>query len=428
MKKRGRTFLDPQFPALDAHILYCVRHANAAKKGEIPLDRVGIHAKDEKTLIVELEHPTPHFLQITASNSLYPINQTQELHFPNWFADAGEHFVCNGPFKLSQWKHHNKILLEKNKRYRLADQVRLDEIQISIIDNESATLHIARIWGFRYYRSPHFSLPLDAYPDLIQKLLHLYQAPGTMACMFNTKKFPFYNTNMRKAFSYAINRQLLIDNITQLQESPALGIVPPYMKKSQTQPHFEDGNVELARKHFQKGLEELGIQPSDLNGKTTFSYWSHDHACPMLPQAMQQQWREVLGVEVELEALEYKTLHEKGKNGLLSMGYFVFLSMYQDPIELLDRFKNAQNTRNYARWQNDTYADLLTRSAQSSTQEEHFALLDQAEKIMIDEMPYAPIFHWNYALLVQPHVKGFDISPLGYFCFDKVFIEKKSGE
>jgi len=145
----------------------------------------------------------------------------------------------------------------------------------------------------------------------------------------------------------------------------------------------------------------------------------------MLPQAMQQQWREVLGVEVELEALEYKTLHEKGKNGLLSMGYFVFLSMYHDPIELLDRFKHAQNTRNYARWENETYVDLITKSARSSSQEEHFALLDQAEKILIDEMPYAPIFHWNYALLIQPYVKGFDISPLGYFYFDRVSIEKK---
>ncbi len=425
-EKTWKTILDPQFPALDAHILYSVKHAIAAKKGEIPLDRVGIHAKDAKTLIVELEHPTPHFLQMTASSSLYPINQTQELHFPNWFADAGDHFVCNGPFKLSQWKHHNRILLEKNKRYRLADQVRLDEIQISIIDNESATLHMHESGDLDIIGLPISPLPLDAYPDLIQKKqLHIYQAPGTMACMFNTKKFPFYNANIRRAFSYALNRQLLIDNITQLQESPAFSIVPPHLKNTSTQPHFEDGNDEKARAYFQKGLEELGIQPSDLNGKTTFSYWSHDHACPMLPQAMQQQWREVLGVEVELEALEYKTLHEKGKNGLLSMGYFVYLAMYQDPIELLDRFKSAQNTRNYARWQNDTYADLVTRSAQSTSQEEHFALLDQAEKIMIDEMPYAPIFHWNYALLVQPHVKGFDISPLGYFCFDKVFIEKK---
>jgi oligopeptide transport system substrate-binding protein len=420
-----KNILDPLFPALDSHLLYSIKNANAAKNGEIPLDNVGIHSKDAKTLVVELEHPTPHFLQITASSSLYPINQTQALHYPNWFADAGSHFVCNGPFKLNQWKHNNKIILEKNNRYRLADQVKLDEVQISIINNESAALHMHESGDLDIIGLPISPLPLDAYPDLIGKdQLQVFEAPGTMVCMFNTKIFPFYNTNIRKAFSYALDRKLLIDNITQLRENPALGIVPPHLKKTPTEPHFEDGNAELARACLKKGLEELGIQASDLNGKTTFSYWANDHACPMLPQAMQQQWRQVLGVQVELEALEYKTLHEKGKNGLLSMGYFVFLSMYQDPIELLERFKSAQTTRNYARWQNEKYTDLVTRAGRATSEQEHFALLDQAEKIFIDEMPYAPIFHWNYAMLVQPHVKGFEVSPLGYFCFDRVHLEK----
>ncbi len=423
-EKTWKNILDPQFPALDSHALYCVTHATSAKRGEVPLDRVGIYSKDAKTLVVELEHPTPHFLQITASSALFPINQTQELHFPNWHADAGEHFVANGPFKLQEWKHNNKLVLEKNPRYRLADQVKLDEIRISIIDNESAALHLHEAGDLDVVGLPISPLPLDAYPDLISKnLLRVHKAPGTMACMFNTKQFPFNNVNMRKAFAYAINRQLLIDNITQLNETPALGLVPPYLKKTQTPAHLEDGNDQLARSFFEKGLKELGIQASDLNGKTTFSYWAHDHACPMLPLALQQQWREVLGVEVELEAVEFKTLHEKGKNGTFSMGYFVFLSMYHDPIDLLDRFKNAQNARNYARWQNDTYADLVTRSSQALSQEEHFALLDQAEKILIDEMPFAPVFHWNYALLVQPYVKGLDVSPLGYFCFERVSID-----
>lgn len=425
-EKTWKNILDPQFPALDAHVLYSVKNAAAAKRGEIGLDRVGIHAKDLKTLVIELEHPSPHFLQVTASSSLYPINQTQELHHPHWYAEAGEHFACNGPFKLREWKHHNRITLEKNPRYRLANQIQINEILISIINNDSATLHMHEAGDLDIIGLPISPLPLDSYPDLIEKKqLHVYRAPGTMACMFNTKRFPFYNANMRKAFASAINRQLLIDNITQLQETPALGIVPPFLKKNPSQPYFEDGNAELARSYFQKGLEELGIQASDLKGKVAFSYWAHDHACPMLPLAMQHQWREVLGVEVELEALEFKTLHERGRNGLLSMGYFVFLAMYHDPIELLERFKSSHNGRNYARWENSAYADLIDRSARSTSQEEHFALLDQAEKILIDEMPYAPIFHWNYALLIQPHVKGFDISPLGYLCFDKVSLEKK---
>jgi oligopeptide transport system substrate-binding protein len=424
-EKTWKNILDPRFPAPDAHVLYCVKNAQAVKKGELPLESVGLYAKDAKTFVIELEHPTPHFLQIIASSVLLPINQMQEQHTPNWYADAGDHFVCNGPFQLAQWKHHNYLVLEKNKSYRLADQVGLDAVHASIIDNDSAVLHMYNSGQLDIIGQPISPLPFDAYPDLFHKeQLRTFQAPGTMVCMFNTKQFPFYNAHIRQAFSSAIDRQLLIDHITQLRENPAHSIIPSFLKQNPTESGFKHLNLQQARDSFEKGLKELGITAKDLNGKVKFSYWVHDHACPMLPQALQQQWREHLGVEVEIEALEYKTLHEKGKNGLFSMGYFVFLSMFHDPIELLERFKYSHNPRNYSRWQNPHYTELLDRAAHSTSQEEHFKLLDQAEKILIDEVPFAPVFHWNYALLVNPAVTGFTISPLGHCCFDRVQLKK----
>jgi oligopeptide transport system substrate-binding protein len=425
-ERTWKDLLDPNFPASDAQILYCIKNASKAKRGEISLDQIGIHAKDPKTLIVTLEYPTPYFLQIAATSTLFPVNQAKAQHFPNWYVDANEHFLCNGPFKLAQWSHHNYIVLEKNPRYRLSDQVKLDAIQITMIDNETAALHMYQAGNLDILGLPISPLPFDSYPDLMKKnQLHLYEAPGTMVCTFNAKQFPFYNAYMRKAFAYAIDRKGLIEHVTQLKELPALSVTPPMMQKEKHS-YFEDGNMQLAREYFQKGLSELGVQPSDLKGKVKFSYWIHDHACPMLPQALQQQWLEQLGVEVELEALEFKTLHDKGRTGNFSMGYFVYVSMYPDPIEILDRFKHPHNVRNYPRWQNSTYTELLDKASRCPSEDEHFKLLDQAETILMDEMPFAPVFHWNYALLVQPYVKGFAITPQGFLCLDRVSLEKRS--
>jgi ABC-type oligopeptide transport system substrate-binding subunit len=105
------------------------------------------------------------------------------------------------------------------------------------------------------------------------------------------------------------------------------------------------------------------------------------------------------------------------------MGYYVPISMYHDPIELLDRFKYADNPRNYSHWEDPAFTALLNQAGKASTEEEYIQLLDQAEELLIQEMPFAPIFHWNYALLVQPHVKGFAVSPLGYLYFDRISIE-----
>lgn len=427
-EKTWKNILDPHFTSLDAHVLFAIKNARAAKKGELSLNEVGIYAENAKTLIVKLECPTRNFLPIVASTILFPINQTQDTSFPNWYLEANEHFVCNGPFKLVSWKPHQEMLLEKNTCYHRANKIKLDSIHISMISSGASALHLYASELLDVIGLPLSPLSFELYRELAQKeLLEIVQTPGTLVCMFNTKQFPFNNVNMRKAFSYAINRRVLIDTITLLKEHPALGAVPPVLKKNKAKPFFKDNNMREARKHFQKGLEELGITAQNLSGKLTFSFWKHEHGCPLLPQALKQQWLEKLGVEIELEALDLKALHDKGEKGLFSMGCFVFIAMYyDDSIELLDRFKYAHNPRNYARWQNDSFIDLLTQSEQYSSPEERASLLEQAESLLMDEMPFAPIFHWNYALLVQPYVKGLTVSPLGYLCFDRISIEKLS--
>jgi oligopeptide transport system substrate-binding protein len=421
-EKTWKDILDPSFPSVDAHVLFCVKNARAAKKGEMTLDEVGIDAVDAKTLKVRLEAPTLHFLSLTASSVLFPINQTKEKKFPHWYLEASQHFVCNGPFKLSLWVHHNELVLEKNKYYHQANKIRLDSIHISMVNHGMEALNLYASGLFDVMGVPLSCLPFDFYRELIQKnLFYIVNTPGTVVCMFNTRAFPFYNVHMRKAFSYALNRQHLIDTITLLKEQPALGVIPPMLKKIKKKPFFKDNDIAAAELHFQKGLEELGITREGLYGKLKFSFWKHDHGCPMLPQALQKQWREKLGVDVQLEALDFKTLHEKGRTGLFSMGYFVFLSLYcSDSIEILDRFKYAQNARNYARWENESYTQLLDKAVQAVSEEESEILSTNAEAILLQEMPFAPIFHWNYALLVQPYIKGFAVSPLGYLCFDRI--------
>ncbi len=422
-----KNILDPSFPSRDTHSFFFIKNAEAVKNGELPLDQVGITVKDAKTLHVELEKPIHYFLQIIASSTFFPVNQNQDRDFPDWYLEAGEHFVCNGPFKLADWKHNHEMLLKKNKHYHRSEEIKLDSIHISYINKGIAPLHIDAAGLFDIIGPPISVLPHDLLRELSQKnLLQIVSMPGIANCTFNTHRFPFHNVNIRKAFSYAIDRKFLVSTITVLKEQLALGAIPPMLKKQAIQPFFKDNDIKNARAHLQKGMKELGITPRDLDDKLTFSFWKKDYACPMIPQALQKQWEEKLGVNVQLEALDFKALHDKGKNNLLSMGYFVPVSMACDPIDLLSRFKFAAGSRNYACWQNDTYVDLLNQAEQSASQEERFVLLEQAEKLLMDEMPIAPLFYWNNAFLVQPHVQGFAISPLGYLCLDRISIKRPS--
>jgi oligopeptide transport system substrate-binding protein len=422
-----KSILSPSFPSCDAYPFFCIKHAEAVKKGVLLPDQLGIYARDSKTLIVELEHPNLYFLHLTASTVFFPVNRMKDRFFPEWYLEATEHFVSNGPFKLVLWKHHEEMLLEKNTFYHRANEVKLELIYITMIQSGIATLHIHESGLFDITGLPLSPLPVDLCRELAQKnLLTIKRAPGTAVCMFNTKRFPFNNINMRKAFSYGLNRQHMIDTITLLEEEPAFDLLPPFLNKNKATPYFKDQDIAFARACFQKGLKELEITPSHLEKKIRFSFWKQDHGCPLLPQALQERWLEHLGIEVQLEALDFQELHDQAKKGLFSMGYFVLLALHRadNGLELFERFKDEHYPRNYSRWENKTYTDLLNRSMQSSSEEESIVLFDEARKILMEELPFVPLFYWNFGLLVQPHVKGLEISPLGYLHFDRVFIEK----
>lgn len=421
-EKTWKDCLDPRFIAPDAYLLYPIKNAELAKRGEVPISEVGIASPDPKTLVVTLLKPTPHFLQVVASGSLLPINQTQEAQCPNWAADATEHFVSNGPFKLVEWQHNNELSLIKNPLYRNAGQVKLDNIQISIVDNEMASLHMYATGYFDIIGPPLSNFPVASIADLTKKnLIRIVPVAGTKFTVFNTRQFPFTNVNMRKAFGYAINRQKIIDNITQLQEPVAQCAVPPVLKENKFTQFYKDEDIKLARECFQKGLSELGIQARDL-GNLTFTYFKSE-VNVQIAQDLQQQWFEALGVKINIESVDFKTLHEKARSSNYSIMLFAWLADCYDPMNILERMISKDNIRNYSKWENQEYNALLEKSNHAATPEERMQYMVQAEALMLDNMPITPIHHWNFAFLVQPYVKDFSVSPLGHIQFDKISID-----
>ena len=98
-------------------------------------EKVGVQAKDEKTLEITLAEATPYFLDLTSFYTYYPINKKVQEANPDWSLEA-ESYVSNGAFKLTEWKHKESMKLERNENYYDKDKIKLDEVQFVIIDNE----------------------------------------------------------------------------------------------------------------------------------------------------------------------------------------------------------------------------------------------------------------------------------------------------
>ncbi|KKX54892.1 peptide ABC transporter substrate-binding protein [Brevibacillus borstelensis] len=400
--------LDPKTASNYAYQLYYVKNGEAFNKGKVGADEVGVKALDEKTLEVKLENPTPFFLELTAFPTYFPVNQKVVEADAKWAGEAKTH-VGNGPYKMESWEHKNKLVLVKNENYWDKDSVKLDKIEFAMVEDENTELSMFDNGEIDWAGSPTSALPTDAIPALKESgKMKTQPIAGTYWYKFNTEKPPFNNVKIRKAFAYAIDRQSLIDNILQTGQLPAMGALPMSMAVNKDG-YFKDNDVETAKKLLEEGLKELGM--SKLPPITLSYNTSEGHK--KIAEAIQDQWKKNLGVDVKLENKEWKVYIEDLHQGNYQVGRMGWLGDFNDPINFLELYKEKDGGNNDTRWENAQYKELLNKSATIQNHEERLKVLGEAEKILMDEMPIMPIYFYTQSWVQKDNVKGVVISGLG---------------
>ncbi len=410
--------LRKEAPVICANLLYPIKNAEACKKGEATINDVAVTALDEKTLQVELEKPTPFFLDLLSATIFFPVPSHLVDEVGEWGSKSGAEFVVNGPFRLDSWTHNHELLLTKNPLHCDSDQVVMDGIDVAIIANETTALRMFENGELDWVGGDFSPLPLDAIPSLKEKgVLQTTVYGGTRYCPFNTKTFPFNNVNMRKAFALAINRTKIVNNITHLQEPIATHMIASCLKGGHHVDLFQDADARSARAFFAKGLEELGIEASAL-GDITLKYEDAEIS-KRIAQALQQQWFEVLGVSVKLDEMELKVFVDSLRKRNFQIGLIYWMLHYNSPMDILDRYRTADLVKNYPSWENSEYTRLIDAYFLEPDEEKRHQILLQAEAIFINDMPVAPLYHFNSPFMVKRDLKGIEMTPIGDFYFGK---------
>lgn len=418
-----KKILDPCFPTEIGLDLYVIANAKEAKMNLCPLDEVGIRALDEKTFQVDLNYPVPYFLSMTASPPLFPTPSHITSVHPNWAEHSGPHFVSNGPFLINHWHHHSKIVLTKNPTYWDKEQVRLEKLNLLIIEDENTELTMFENGELDWVGYPLSAIPIDALPSLNKKgLVEYHPIAGVYYYIFNTQLFPFNNTHIRKALSLAINRQAIVDNITQSGQLPAMSLIPPIMWDQST-PYFKDSDIAEARRQLKLGLEELGIPHNQLP-KLILSYntLSSHHK---IAQAIQQQWENALNVKVSLENKEWKVFLNEVRNNQFAVARMGGVASIHDPITFLDLYRYESRNGNHSKWTNPTYTALLEKAEREKNPETRLQFLKEAESLLIEEMPIAPIYFYSGSYMKKPYVHNVVFSDLNDADFKWAYVDTK---
>jgi oligopeptide transport system substrate-binding protein len=409
-EKSWKSILSPSFPAPNAHLLYPIVYAEEAKKGVVPLQEVGIYAPDPETLIVKLSYPTPYFLSLISFCVFFPAPLHIDLQHPDWAFHSGKNFVSNGPFVLVDWKHNNELRLQKNDLYHQVDTVKLDQIHLSIIASEMTALQLYENGEIDLIGQPFSMIPLDAHP-------HLHEHEEIVM----SAEFPFSNTKLRKAFTLAINREEIAKNVTQFGEEAAFCAVPPSLKNNKYSTLYSDGHEEEAKALFAQALEEMHITQKELETHLVYLY-SHSEANHKVAQVLQQQWLKNLGVQIKLGITDRKNHMDCISRKKHVFAQALYRAQYADPINILDRFRNKDNVKNYSSWENTKFQNLLERSY-SESGDQRYNTLYEAESLLLEEAVIAPLFHLNLCYLSKPYIGNVEFSPVGGMFLERLSIE-----
>lgn len=392
-----KTMLSPHFASDNAFQLYLIKNAKGVKEGSLPLDSLGIETPDEKTLVLELEYPTPYILELVATPYFFPVHQATDRNVPSW-AESPETYVGNGPFLFKQWRHNDQIVAEKNANYWDSSSVQLEGLVLTMVASETEMMLYEKN-ELDWCGSPLSLIPVDA----IEHLSDLYCRPRdeTAFLRVNVETVP---QNVRRALALAIDRKAIVDHVTRGGQLPAQRLVPPSMQL-QEEPYFSDGDSEQA-----KMLIDEQIAPLRLT-------YANSERAHLIAQALQHQWLETLGVKVELEGIERKVFFDRISKQDYDLAYCSWGADFHDPVNFLEVFKYKSQSTNNTNWEDAAYSQGLEDSFLLLDPKKRMEKLAQCEKILLDAMPIIPLFHYTMLYRKSDKLEGVFLSSMGSLDF-----------
>ncbi len=292
-----------------AYQLYYIKGAEEYNNKKMTdFSQVGVKATDDHTLEVTLKNPTPYFLGLTSFYTFYPVHQSVKDN-PKWAADP-KTMISNGPFTLTTWTTGQKIEVSKNANYWDNKDIKLNKITMSLSNSGATELSSYRSGQLDYAGMPNGEIPTDQMPAVkkqLQNELNLKPIGSVYYYQFNVTAKPFDNAKIRKAFAMAISRQEIVDKVTQSEEKPAFGFVPPGIagEKEEFRTEHKDDyfteNMDEAKKLLQEGMKEEGY--TTLPPVTLIYNSSEKHK--KIALAVADMWKKNLGVTVQTENQEW---------------------------------------------------------------------------------------------------------------------------
>ena len=403
-----RKLVDPKEAATFAWFAQLAHFTNVDEivAGKLAPEALGVEALDDHTLRVRLSQPVPYFLSLLTHPSLSPLHRASMEQYGNQWTQPGK-LVGNGAFVLSHRVVNEKLELTPNPYYWDRAHTVLTRVTFVPINQESAAT--------KRYLAGDLQITESFPKELNQKLMkqipgevYTPEQLGTYYYAFNTQQAPLNDVRVRKALSYSIDRGLIANKVLGTGEKPAYHFTPDVTAGFEPAANLLSSSSQRELDEKARALlTEAGYGPTKPLKLTLLYNTAEIHKKMAL--AIASLWKQKLGAQVELTNQEWKTYLDSRQSGQFEVIRSSWVADYNDPSAFLGLWR-SHHSGNMARFANARYDELLALAARSQDERERARLFDEAETILLDEAPIAPIYQYTNARLIKPWLKGYPIN------------------
>jgi oligopeptide transport system substrate-binding protein len=408
-----KKILDPSFSTFFDYLFYPIKNAQLVKQGKLSSEALGVHVFDAKTLVVDLEHPAPYFLELCCLWIYSPLSREMDTMWPGWACYPGSTYVCNGPFKLALCNPESQIQLVRNDRYWNNDRVYIDEIQIFIIEDIKTSIRLFLNGDLDWVGEPFNEAQLELFRQTGLKI-HSHQVGGVVWLSLNVKCLLFQSKKIRQAFSLALDRTAIIKDCLYGDERASHSIIAASVSKLDPQTHLPF-DICLARQLFQEGLNELGLEVNKLPGLSALVQDREPNLC--VGKQTAQMLKEAFGISIKLDVVKRKYFFAAMTESYHDIVMTEWYSWYNDPQYTLRIFKGEPLRVNPSNWANAEITELLERAEAELQPTARDYYLKTAEALVMREMPIIPLYECLYRYIKNDKLDGVVISMTGVVDF-----------
>jgi oligopeptide transport system substrate-binding protein len=402
-----RRTLDPKQGSPVADNLRLILNAPAIIAGKSPVSALGVEARGDSVLVVNLEQPAPYFPQLLSHSAAYPIytDASARSHAPaTW--------VSNGAYVLAGWSPTTVVALAKNPHYWNRAAVQIPRVEYVVASDSYAQ--------FVRYRAGALDMTDTVPENAVAELRREHSTEFVTAPFLATAYYGLNltagpckaNLPLRQALSMAIDRTRLVESLA-FGQTPAFGFVPPgtwnYGPQSWAWKDLGDAERIAEAKRLYAAAGYSSRVPLRLR-----LLFNSNPAIKHTAIVVASMWREVLGIETELIDEEYRVfLQSRHDRSRWDVARLAWSADFNDASNFLDTLR-AHSSNNDPGYVNTAFDELLDAAAGNADAGRRRELLESSERLMLTDYPLVPLYFFVSKRLVKPYVQGVVANPMNH--------------